>query len=88
MLALYPPEVKPTNSFGFSLEDINSINTLLEQKHVVLYLFGNPYALTLFTYRKAAAIVIAYQDFNVFQNCAVEHFLQNINAKGELPINL
>ncbi len=88
LVVLFPPEMKPTNSFGLDKRDIDKVNELLNTKNCLLYLFGNPYALRLFDYQKAKAIVIAYQDFESFQENAVEHFNGKIETKGKLPINL
>lgn len=88
LVALFPPEMKPTNDFGLDKTEIDSLNNLLNTKNCVLYLFGNPYALRLFDYQKAKAIIVAYQDFDAFQENAVEHFKGKINAKGCLPVSL
>lgn len=88
LLALFPPQVKPTHSFGFSKEELIFINELIQTKKVVLYLFGNPYVLNHIDYEKTKAVIIAYQNFKVFQEVAAEHFLGNLEAKGKLPIML
>lgn len=88
LLALVPPQAKPTHNFGFSEEEINLFNALINNKNVVLYHFGNPYALALFDYQKAQSVVMAYQNFEIFQKVAANHFLGNIPALGKLPIHL
>ncbi|TDS13388.1 beta-glucosidase-like glycosyl hydrolase [Maribacter caenipelagi] len=88
LLLLTPPQIKPTNSFGFFDEEINFINDLITTKNVVLYHFGNPYALKFFKTEKTTATVIAYQNFKEFQDVATEHFLGSIEAKGKLPVLL
>lgn len=88
VLAIFPPQVKPTNSFGFSKEELIFIDELILTKDVVLYLFGNPYVLNHIDFEKAKAVVIAYQDFEVFQETAAEHFLGNLEAKGKLPVKI
>ncbi|WP_419211035.1 glycoside hydrolase family 3 protein [Maribacter sp. X9] len=88
LVLLNPPQIKPTNTFGFLPEEIEFINELLEQKNVVLYHFGNPYALSLFDISKSMATVIAYQNFKGFQDVATEHFLGKLEAKGTLPVSL
>ncbi|MBM1106718.1 glycoside hydrolase family 3 protein [Aurantibacter crassamenti] len=88
LLALFPPQVKPTDNFGFSNEELESINTLLESKNVILYLFGNPYVLNILNFKKAQSVVLAYQNFHVFQEVAAEHFLGNFEAKGRIPFNI
>lgn len=88
LLSLEPPQVKPTNNFGFTEDEIHKINELINTKNVVLYLFGNPYALQLFDYHKAHSTVVAYQNFKVFQEVAASHFMGSIAAKGKLPVEL
>lgn len=88
LLVLFPPQIKPANKFGFTEEELELVNELITTKNTVLYLFGNPYVLNLINYESASAVVIAYQDFERFQNVAAEHFLDKIIAKGKLPISV
>jgi len=88
LVALFPPQVKPTNNFGFSDVEITAINTLIESKNVVLYLFGNPYVLNHLDTKNARVVIVAYQHFEVFQEVAAEHFLGNLEAKGKLPVTI
>jgi beta-glucosidase-like glycosyl hydrolase len=88
LLLLTPPNVKPVDNFGFLKEEIDFINTLLEEKQVVLYHYGNPYALKYFKFEKTLATVVVYQDFIEFQEVAKDHFLGKIKALGQLPFEL
>ena len=88
LLALYPPQVKPKDNFGFSKEEIDFIQELIVQKEVVIYLFGNPYVLHAIDLEKAKAVVLVYQDFNIFQQQAAQHFLGDFKAKGVLPFTI
>lgn len=88
VLAMYPPHVKPTDTFGFTQEEIQFINVLIQTKNVVLYLFGNPFVLNHINTEKAKAVVVVYQDFNVFQEVAAEHFMGNFKAKGKLSVTI
>ena len=88
LLLLTPPQIKPTNKFGFLDEEIEFVNELIASKNVVVYLFGNPYALKFFNIDKSTATVIAYQDFKEFQEAATAHFLGTLVAKGKLPVTL
>ncbi len=88
LLAIFPPQVKPTNNFGFSDAEITKINTLVKTKKVVLYLFGNPYVLNLIDIENTKVVVIAYQNFEVFQEVATKHFLGNLEANGKLPVTI
>ena len=88
LLLLTPPQIKPNNSFGFLEEEIHFINELIISKKVVLYHYGNPYALQLFDFKNTLAIVVVYQDFKEFQEVATQHFLGHLEARGKLSITL
>lgn len=88
LLALYPPKAKPANYFDIPKQQIDFINELIATKKVVLYLFGNPYVLNHIHTNNAKAIVIAYQNFEVFQEIAAQHFLGEIVAKGKVPVSI
>ncbi|MFD0798564.1 glycoside hydrolase family 3 protein [Maribacter chungangensis] len=88
LLLLTPPNVKPTNHFGFLDQELDFINQLIATKKVVLYHFGNPLALRNIYTKDTVATVIAYQDFKEFQDVATEHFLGKLEAKGKIPVTL
>jgi beta-glucosidase-like glycosyl hydrolase len=88
LLLLTPPHVKPVDNFGFLEEEINFVNQLLAEKKVVLYHYGNPYALKHFELEKSLATVVVYQDFSEFQEVATSHFLGKTKAMGKLPFQL
>lgn len=88
LLALFPPEVKPNNNFGISEKEFDLINKVLRNKEVIIYLFGNPYFLNKLDWQSASAIVLAYQDFKVFQEIAAAHYIGQFEAQGKLPITL
>ena len=73
-------------TFGDNI--ILTANSIIETKNVILYLFGNPYVLNLFKITKAKAVVVVYQNFEVFQQNAAQHFLGKEKAQGILPITL
>ncbi|RDY61094.1 glycoside hydrolase family 3 protein [Flagellimonas nanhaiensis] len=88
VLAVFPPQVKPKGSFGFSSEQLELIKQLVQTKNVLLYLFGNPFALDLFDLDSTANAVMVYQDFEVFQEVAYQHFMGLLKASGRLPVKL
>lgn len=88
LLSMFPPQVKPADNFGISDKEIQFINELLNTKNVVLYHFGNPYVLNMIDFEKAQVVVVVYQDFEVFQVNAGQHFLGTVEAKGKLPVAL
>src|SRR5690606_8430860 len=88
LLALFPPKVKPQNNFDLTDAQLKLIQGLIDTKNVVLYLFGNPYVLNLLNLEKAKAVIIAYQNFDIFQKVAAEHFLGKFGSKGKLPVSI
>ena len=88
VIAIFPREMKPINNFGLTNKEINYTNKLLENEECIIYLFGNPYSLNLFKHNKAKAIVLVYQDFEIFQKNAANHLQGNVLAKGILPVKL
>jgi len=86
LLALYPPQIKPADKFGFSKEELTLINQLIAVKETILYVFGNPYVLNHIDSSKTKATVIIYQDFGTFQEIAAQHFLGLHSAQGKIPI--
>jgi len=88
VIAIFPPEIKPKNNFGLSTEELKLITELTETKNVVLYIFGNPYVLNILDVEKAKNTIIAYQNFEVFQENAAAHFLGKTEAKGKLSVSI
>ena len=88
VLGIFPRQVKPKNSFGFTDEEIHQMRKLLRNEKVVLYLFGNPFVLNLIPWDIAQAVVIVYQDTETFQKNALAHFKGEVRAEGQLPVTL
>jgi len=88
LLLLTPPKVKPANNFGFLDQELDFMNELIATKKVVLYHFGNPFALRAIDTKNTLATIIVYQDFKEFQEVATEHFLGKLEAVGKLPVTL
>lgn len=88
LISVVPRQVKPKDTFGFTEDELQKINELLETKETVLYLFGNPFVLNLIPWQKARTVVVAYQDFTIFQRHAINHFKGLVKAKGKLPVTL
>jgi len=88
VLALFPPAVKPKDNFGFDGTSLNFIKKLIEEKNVLIYLFGNPYVLDILNLKPTSNVVLVYQDFPEFQEEAFNHFKGDLVTKGKLPIKL
>ncbi len=88
LLSIFPPAVKPKGLFGFDEKTLATIHKLVEEKNVLMYLFGNPYVLDILKMKPSSNVVLVYQDFPEFQEVAFENFLGKIEAKGNLSIQL
>ncbi|MFX0558368.1 glycoside hydrolase family 3 protein [Maribacter sp. CXY002] len=88
LILLTPPQIKPTHNFGFLQEELDFINKTIGSKKVVLYHFGNPYALQKIKIENTTATIIAYQNFKEFQDVATLHFQGELKAIGKLPISI
>ncbi|MAU15582.1 MAG: glycoside hydrolase [Muricauda sp.] len=88
VLSIFPPAVKPKNKFGLDEKTLANIYKLVAEKNTLIYLFGNPYVLDILKLKPSSNVVVVYQDFPAFQDVAFEHFMDNVEAKGSLPIQL
>lgn len=88
VLALFPPSIKPKNKFGIDEVVLKFIQSLISQKSVLIYLFGNPYLLDILKLNSTSNVVVVYQDFPEFQDVAYHHFIGQTKVTGKLPITL
>jgi beta-N-acetylhexosaminidase len=89
IISLFVHQAKPTNLFGFNHEVIEFLNQLIRNKNTVLYNFGNPYALSLFsTAEKPQTIVQVNQSFDVFQKEAATQSLDFKCFNGVFPVQI
>ena len=87
LISLFVPKAKPLNQFDIQTEVLEYLSELFQTKNCVLYVFGNPYALQVLpNLALAKEIVLAYQDFEVFQEVAAQQFIQNLACNGQLPV--
>ena len=83
LVSLFVPSAKPVNDFGLDMAMIEKLSHLAAKKRCVLYLFGNPLALSrLPDYYFFQKIVCAFQHFPECQETAAQHFLGQIRAEG------
>ena len=87
LIALYPSSAKPKNHYGINKTLLETLNYLISEKNVLLYLFGNPYLLFELELKLTTNIVVVYQDFKEFQEQAINHFDGKLEAQGELPFS-
>ena len=88
LLAIEPPSIKPKDHFSLQANILSFINDIIENKNVLIYLFGNPYFLRILPLNNTAGVVIAYQNFSIFQKNAADHFLGKTTAQGTLPVSI
>lgn len=89
LISLFVPKAKPLNQFEIQTEVLEYLGELFQTKNCVLYVFGNPYALQVLpNLALAKEIVLAYQDFEVFQEVAAQQFIQNMACNGQLPVSI
>ncbi|MCF6365688.1 MAG: serine hydrolase [Bacteroidales bacterium] len=75
-------------TFGINQNTINFVNKLSEKTKVVLVLFGNPYALSLFKKpEKLNAILVSYNDWKLTRSLSAQLLFGGITAQGELPVS-
>ncbi|MDC6367563.1 MULTISPECIES: glycoside hydrolase family 3 protein [Flavobacteriaceae] len=87
-LSIFPPSIKPKDLFGFDPKQLEYIKELIATKNVLIYVFGNPFALDVLGLNPSSNAVVVYQDFPVFQEAAFNHFKGVLKAKGKLPVQL
>ncbi|MEM9076920.1 MAG: glycoside hydrolase family 3 protein [Bacteroidota bacterium] len=88
IFSVFPPSVKPKNRFGFTEEQIKTLNQFLKAGNCIVYLFGNPLFVHLLNLEKQNSYILMYQDFPEFQEVACQHFKGELEAKGKLPFQL
>ena len=87
LIALFVPKAKPLDNFEIENSALTLLNRLFEIKKCVLYIFGNPYVLQILpNIQQAKEIIIAYQDFEVFQEVAAKKLIKNSEYTGVLPV--
>lgn len=76
---------QPHTNYGIAPGTVGFIKQLQElHKHLILVLFGNPYALKLFN--DIPTLIEAYEDHPYAQQAVTQVLLGTIQAEGKLPI--
>lgn len=88
VLALFPPGAKAGNQFGLEGRTLEALRALVKNHSPLIYHFGNPYLLDLLELGPSSNVVLVYQDFEPFQQLALEHFRGTHTARGNLPVEL
>lgn len=89
LISLFVPKAKPLNNFDIEDSVLSFLDNLFNSKKCILYIFGNPYSLQVIpNLKKAAGIVLAYQDFTEFQETTAHQLLENKKCEGTLPVKI
>ena len=76
-------------NFGITENTKDFLNQVLLKKNVILTVFGNPYSLEkLEGLEKAKAIIITYQENQLFHKISSQVIFGATGAKGRLPVNV
>ncbi|APA00769.1 glycoside hydrolase family 3 protein [Flavobacterium commune] len=87
IISLFVPKAKPLNQFEIDDAIFKLLEKLLTTKKCLIYVFGNPYVLSLIpNLSKASRLIQVYQDFEEFQINAAEQFLSDSKCTGKLPV--
>ncbi|MEO8567611.1 MAG: glycoside hydrolase family 3 N-terminal domain-containing protein [Ginsengibacter sp.] len=76
----------PSDNFKISKYALNLVDSVLQNNDVIMFDFGNPYALKNFC--NANNLVACYEDDSITQRTAVDLLEGKINARGKLPVTV
>ncbi|MCJ8209246.1 serine hydrolase [Mucilaginibacter sp. RS28] len=76
----------PARNFGISNTAVNVVRQLQQQKNVISFAFGNPYAIK--NIADANNIVAAYEDDSLMHDVAIDLLIGKITPKGTLPVTV
>lgn len=78
---------RPEKRFGIN-ETIETLvkNVSLQDKEVILVIFGNPYSIQYFD--NINTIIVAYQDETAAHKAVAKALLGEISCDGHLPVTL
>jgi hypothetical protein len=89
IIAFFVPKAKPMNNFDIEEVVLKLLKKLFTSKNCVLYVFGNPYTLSLIPdLQSVSGLVQVYQDFTEFQEAAAHQLLENPSCQGTLPVTI
>lgn len=78
-----------TRKFGISDATVDFVKDISKNNSVIFNLFGCPYALNQFTFKKSpAAVLVAYEDVPDAVNAVVDVMVGKLNPKGRLPVTV
>ncbi len=77
-----------SRDYGINGKTIGLINSIARRQEVILSLFANPYSLAFFEDKilDTEAILVAYQEGNLFEFAAAEAIFGGLQVTGTLPV--
>ncbi|MEO5909061.1 MAG: glycoside hydrolase family 3 N-terminal domain-containing protein, partial [Ginsengibacter sp.] len=86
VISLHDYRRYPANNFGLSNAALDLIKQIQQNNKIILFDFGNPYALKNFC--DAKNLVACYEDDSITQNAAADILEGKMFAKGTLPVTV
>ncbi len=78
-----------SRDYGIHQETVSLVNAIARRQRMALTIFANPYSLALFgeDISHAAAVMVAYEDTEIFKSSAAQALFGGIQIKGRLPVS-
>ncbi|WP_256012636.1 glycoside hydrolase family 3 N-terminal domain-containing protein [Desertivirga xinjiangensis] len=86
IVGLHKYKKYPANNFGISAAPVKLMQLLQDQKNVISFVFGNPYAIKNIT--AAKNIVACYEDDDLMHDVALKLLKGTVSPKGKLPVSV
>jgi beta-N-acetylhexosaminidase len=86
IIGLHNYSRRPANNFGLSREAVQLLSALQQNDSVIIFAFGNPYAIKNFN--DAKNLVACYEDDEQTHLAAIDLLKGKITAKGKLPVTV
>ncbi len=78
-----------TRKFGISDATVDFVKDISKNNSVIFNLFGCPYALNQFAFKKSpAAVLVAYEDVSDAVDAVVDVMIGKLNPLGRLPVTV
>lgn len=89
LMALYGPDIQPSNNLGYSPEATRLVQQLATSRTSIITLFDNAYALNQFPgLAQSQGLLVAYQPLFRAQEAAAKIIFGKLPAQGLLPVTV
>lgn len=79
----------PSKNYGITSNMLSFLDALHRGNRVVVNVFGSPYAVDKFSFKKNVnALLVGYEDNEMVVNAIVDVIVGKISPKGKLPVSL